>query len=82
MRNIRMVARATIVCCAVAYGIFMWHARATDRALADQILTTQKNGAALSEKMRQACEKAGVKIDDKSTNVVCEDNSVNGTKVD
>jgi ribosome-interacting GTPase 1 len=82
MVNIRMLARVVLLGCAVAYGIVMWQARTADAALGGQITAEQKNEAALSEEIRQACERAGVTIDDKSPNVVCEDNRLNGVKVD
>jgi hypothetical protein len=84
VKSIRMLARVAILCCAAAYGLYMWHATTTDRELANQSLTSQKNGDALQarEKMLQACAKAGIFVDDKSTGVVCEDNMMNGVKVD
>lgn len=53
MRNIRMIGRIVILGCAIAYGLYMWQARITDRALGEQMLKAQKNGDALREREKE-----------------------------
>jgi hypothetical protein len=48
-----MFGRVVILGCAVAYGVYMWQARTTDRALADQMSKAQKNGDALREREKE-----------------------------